>query len=274
MKKAFTLIELLVVIAIIAILAAILFPVFAQAKDAAKKTASLSNIKQINLATQMYSADVDDMVPVALLIDGNNGWHTWAQTTAPYRKNWAMMYSPAGGPKAISSWMNIFTTPGLNWDGNWQYFVQYGYNASYLNPMPDCTSIAGGVFGAPISGSTAGSPAETVAFAESGQDGTEDNVGTWLVYPPGGFQATDVCTYADWGIATDAWYGINDASTQKHQAGLVRPRHAGGAGVSYLDGHAAYKKLGQIADGTTWRVGQNQGDAVIVDRNKYIWDLN
>ena len=59
-KNAFTLIELLVVIAIIAILAAILFPVFAQAKEAAKKTTCLSNVKQLNNAWIMYSTDYDD----------------------------------------------------------------------------------------------------------------------------------------------------------------------------------------------------------------------
>ncbi|HVL39231.1 MAG TPA: prepilin-type N-terminal cleavage/methylation domain-containing protein [Fimbriimonadaceae bacterium] len=62
-NRAFTLIELLVVIAIIAILAAILFPVFAQAKVAAKKTAGISNQKQIGLSLLMYSADYDDMYP-------------------------------------------------------------------------------------------------------------------------------------------------------------------------------------------------------------------
>ena len=63
MKKAFTLIELLVVIAIIAILAAILFPVFAQAKAAAKKTACLSNLKSLGMAFSLYQADYDDGYP-------------------------------------------------------------------------------------------------------------------------------------------------------------------------------------------------------------------
>ena len=60
---AFTLIELLVVIAIIAILAAILFPVFAQAKKAAKNTVALSNVKQMNQGAIMYANDYDDMYP-------------------------------------------------------------------------------------------------------------------------------------------------------------------------------------------------------------------
>jgi prepilin-type N-terminal cleavage/methylation domain-containing protein len=63
LKRAFTLIELLVVIAIIAILAAILFPVFAQAKLAAKKTSGLNQCKQIGLATNMYMGDYDDVLP-------------------------------------------------------------------------------------------------------------------------------------------------------------------------------------------------------------------
>jgi len=71
-KKAFTLIELLVVIAIIAILAAILFPVFAQAKVAAKKTSALSNIKQLGTSVAIYTADNDDIFPNAWSIAQNN----------------------------------------------------------------------------------------------------------------------------------------------------------------------------------------------------------
>ena len=66
-RKAFTLIELLVVIAIIAILAAILFPVFAQAKLAAKKTSDLSNVKNITLGLILYAGDVDDRGPLVRL---------------------------------------------------------------------------------------------------------------------------------------------------------------------------------------------------------------
>jgi len=82
MKRAFTLIELLVVIAIIAILAAILFPVFAQAKEAAKKTASLSNAKQTGTSTMIYIADSDDVFPKATL-RYNNAWYAGTVVPAP-----------------------------------------------------------------------------------------------------------------------------------------------------------------------------------------------
>lgn len=126
MKKAFTLIELLVVIAIIAILAAILFPVFAQAKEAAKKTADLSNVKQLGTGTAIYLSDNDDLFPLQAGQNPANGqWgynynkyvpNDWAATsvpterafysltffmnsTQPYVKNYQMLQSP--GTSAI-----------------------------------------------------------------------------------------------------------------------------------------------------------------------------
>lgn len=92
-RPAFTLIELLVVIAIIAILAAILFPVFAQAKFAAKKTSSLSGLKQIALGLNIYATDSDDFaVPNYGYADGAdpNQYHynnTWVGRILPYVKN-------------------------------------------------------------------------------------------------------------------------------------------------------------------------------------------
>ena len=74
LKRAFTLIELLVVIAIIAILAAILFPVFAQAKSAAKKTQDLSQMKQLGTAVQIYAGDNDDTLPLAYAVGPGGVW--------------------------------------------------------------------------------------------------------------------------------------------------------------------------------------------------------
>jgi len=100
-RRAFTLIELLVVIAIIAILAAILFPVFAQAKAAAKKTATLSGVKQMALGLQMYSGDADDVAVFEYgYADGSipgddNAYHyntTWAGRIYPYVKNQAIFF--------------------------------------------------------------------------------------------------------------------------------------------------------------------------------------
>jgi len=105
MKRAFTLIELLVVIAIIAILAAILFPVFAQAKFAAKKSAGLSNVKQLSLGITQYTIDSDDVYPTAYFHRAWNpatggtsaGYIHWSGLINPYVKNWDIYVSPASG---------------------------------------------------------------------------------------------------------------------------------------------------------------------------------
>lgn len=96
-RHAFTLIELLVVIAIIAILAAILFPVFAQAKYAAKKTTDLSNIKQITTGLMMYTNDNDDMQPLSRIVQPGDWWTprmiSWKDVTGPYVKSGERPYN-------------------------------------------------------------------------------------------------------------------------------------------------------------------------------------
>jgi len=124
-RTAFTLIELLVVIAIIAILAAILFPVFAQAKLAAKKAASVSNSKQVVLANLMYATDYDDIFTFAQ----PGGWEwtqSWLVNVQPYIKSFQLYMSPADAMPR-STWSGPpFSYPGNGmtcWDwqaGGWR----------------------------------------------------------------------------------------------------------------------------------------------------------
>src|SRR5262245_44722888 len=93
-RGGFTLIELLVLIAIIAILAAILFPVFAQARDKARQTVSISNLKQLGLAFSMYVQDYDETLPPLYYFDptvtstpDNMGAWRWPWLVLPYVRN-------------------------------------------------------------------------------------------------------------------------------------------------------------------------------------------
>ncbi|RYG39555.1 prepilin-type N-terminal cleavage/methylation domain-containing protein, partial [bacterium] len=122
-SKAFTLIELLVVIAIIAILAAILFPVFAQAKTAAKKTAHLSNLKQTGTSLVLYQGDSDDVLPQSpcrfepiynMPCDAQNQQTTWRYRIQPYMKQ-----------------KDIFVPPGHEWPGSFNPGTVYWFGQTF-----------------------------------------------------------------------------------------------------------------------------------------------
>lgn len=99
-KHGFTLIELLVVIAIIAILAAILFPVFAKAREKARQTQCLSNLKQLGNAIEMYKQDYDESFPGAYIYRGAFGdisqLYWWTTNLQPYLKNLGILVCPSG----------------------------------------------------------------------------------------------------------------------------------------------------------------------------------
>jgi prepilin-type N-terminal cleavage/methylation domain-containing protein len=120
MKRAFTLIELLVVIAIIAILAAILFPVFAQAKAAAKATVAISNMKQVGLALAMYANDNDDVnSPPYPQNDCNNtlpSCHTWRNSADPYEKSAALTKDPVN---PAAQYLDLASDPAAAAAGGW-----------------------------------------------------------------------------------------------------------------------------------------------------------
>jgi len=96
MRKGFTLIELLVVIAIIAILAAILFPVFAKAREKARQASCLSNAKQLALAVLQYAQDYDEKMPMGRhQSNPTNAWQGWDVLVMPYCKNVQIFKCPS-----------------------------------------------------------------------------------------------------------------------------------------------------------------------------------
>jgi len=127
-KYAFTLIELLVVIAIIAILAAILFPVFAQAKEAAKQTATLSNVKQLGTSFAIYTSDYDDCYPSSL---------PWRRTAGGGEQYWSPVYGasfPAGSANPSTLFLENedkihWSTAIIPYNKNVDIYTMIGANA-------------------------------------------------------------------------------------------------------------------------------------------------
>ncbi len=234
-RNGFTLIELLVVIAIIAILAAILFPVFAQAKEAAKKTQSLSNLKQIGLAWTMYVADYDDTL-MRVRTSGPNTktiywWGSFDGVKLLEEEGLLFTYTRGKGIQQDPSFPNrLRTATGM---------TGYGYNYSYFSP----SSYAPPTWAEepiPVNYSSIGSISETVAFASCARINNwqyssptlEGN--TYLEPPSSNFPAFQArhsgrgsVLWADTHANTQApryrtgtfGYGNNAADYQKNQVG-------------------------------------------------------
>jgi len=120
MKRGFTLIELLVVIAIIAILAAILFPVFARAREKARQSSCLNNVKQLTLGFMMYAQDYDEYIRTAYLPGPDSQYWTWMFGIEPYVKN-----------------DHVYACPSDSWAVTWGHKspaarLSYGMNYGYL----------------------------------------------------------------------------------------------------------------------------------------------
>ncbi len=286
MKKAFTLIELLVVIAIIAILAAILFPVFAQAKLAAKKASSLSNVKEIGLAEIMYQGDSDDYFML-----GNNGndalgtslaaqlqagtAQNWPLIVQPYLKNYGILLDPGvGDPDGFFVGGQSTDPAARNGFYNQERFVSYGYNYMFLSPWYDCVSSLG------RSSSQAAAPADTVMFTTSQSFTTAPNRGYYQANPPGAWPITAPAPYAciRWdGTKGSGNWSANNGSVGKITSSTRAVKPYGGANVCWVDGHAKFTNDGALAAGTDYGSAtySNSSDgAVVTDVKKYKWSLD
>ncbi len=246
-RKGFTLIELLVVIAIIAILAAILFPVFAQAREKARQISCLSNEKQLGLAVMQYVQDSDETYPIAFSYWTNTA-PTWPVGIQPYVKSLAVFQCPDDSLPAVTnanSWegtpisyaansVSVYDIPsgGFVWRG---LFCEYN---AVGNGTGTAKSTANGDYSAgmgPRSDGAVNFPASTIMLAEvHSQDGA--------------LAGSAGANFSSWATNSMSNYfggqSIPDAS--KHGAypngpnGSVSTVHAGDTLANFLfaDGHA------------------------------------
>jgi prepilin-type N-terminal cleavage/methylation domain-containing protein/prepilin-type processing-associated H-X9-DG protein len=228
--RGFTLIELLVVIAIIAILAAILFPVFAQARAKARQASSISNLRQIGLAVAMYVQDYE-AYPFHSSPSAQNPRTRWPDHLWPYVKNEQMFRAPGASTEFF---LKAFAHNPT------QFYGGYGYNYQYLgNNRHPFTAVDAQIE----------RPAETIALADTegcSFDVGVRNAGNYVIDPPlpslRGSRPT---------TPGDGFYGAPATSecTGKWLCRAVpAERHSEMVTVAFADGHAKAMKRNQMDD--------------------------
>jgi prepilin-type N-terminal cleavage/methylation domain-containing protein/prepilin-type processing-associated H-X9-DG protein len=228
--RGFTLIELLVVIAIIAILAAILFPVFAQARESARKSSCLSNMKQLGTALMMYAQDYDGTLM-------QTSWEKspsfnfqvhWSYILQPYVKNVAIFACPSDpNPVTPNSPLDL-QAPRFSYINN--------YN---VMPAHDWLPVSEAVFEA---------PASLIVLTER-RDKLNSGfvIGQWKgtdAFVPGQPQTANYRKTTP----QDCYTGIASANDGIELARIRWERHTGGANYTFFDGHARWLRLEQTLD--------------------------
>lgn len=231
-NHAFTLIELLVVIAIIAILAAILFPVFAQAREKARSVSCLSDTKQIGLSLQMYTQDFDETIPQAYYYVSANGigrMH-WSKMLTPYTKNDDIFACPSDispTPIGFSGGFPDAQAPRVSYIPN--YAVLPAWDAM------------------PVSLAAIGAPAGVIAFAEKRNYVCTKQTKTYAGVAPF-VQLSAVPMVWRYLSFEEVAAGLAGCST----GGLGRvdyKRHQEGSNYAFLDGHSKWMRMEQTIPG-------------------------
>jgi prepilin-type N-terminal cleavage/methylation domain-containing protein/prepilin-type processing-associated H-X9-DG protein len=225
-KSAFTLIELLVVIAIIAILAAILFPVFSRAKQAAKRTADMSNMRQIGIAFTSYASDNDDRFPLTSYPEHGN---TWAIRCQPYIRDWQLFRSPGDNS-------GFWPPEGVHWpdenapegDPRWSEFriTSYLLNAYMSGSFQDTGTYS--------TTSAIASPASTIYVALA-----RDDVEPRDHFHP--FYWGNPPEFTNGFMQNMTWDAAKDETKE-----LKLNAFADGTNYTFVDGHAKFGRWRQV----------------------------
>jgi prepilin-type N-terminal cleavage/methylation domain-containing protein/prepilin-type processing-associated H-X9-DG protein len=297
-RKGFTLIELLVVIAIIAILAAILFPVFAQAREKARSTACLSNQKQLGTSVMMYVQDYDETFPMAYWYKNDtssaNGYVQWSGMMQPYIKSIQLFVCPSDVNKGLvptnppCANINDFTTVGCDAQVP---RISYIPNSAFIPRKRRTADLANVVSNAAVE-----QPAGEILIAEvtddpdcindtSAASGTANKSHRSM----NGF-TLDAGNASKWtgeaagDYSVSAVYGVNYANVQnffarcKTETGLNFPhivyiapnRHSEGANYMFADGHAKFLRPAATMDPNNFMWGKkvySAGGKPVLDVN-------